>query len=133
MGHKVPQSQYFHGLWHSFFFSTVKDGIILYFFILAITYYNIFLSGEFFLYTKRAVHPHFLSEEKLYRSFCIHILSVRLTSPVIQPMLSMHFCPHCRTVFLLSSPHSVHISSGCCLSYPFHFLRKLQMLQFSFL
>ena len=28
MGHKVPQSQYFHGLWHSFFFSTVKDGII---------------------------------------------------------------------------------------------------------
>ncbi|WP_205151764.1 hypothetical protein, partial [Mediterraneibacter glycyrrhizinilyticus] len=28
-GHKVPQSQYFHGLWHSFFFSTVKDGIIL--------------------------------------------------------------------------------------------------------
>lgn len=29
MGHKVPQSQYFHGLWHSFFFSTVKDGIIV--------------------------------------------------------------------------------------------------------
>ena len=28
MGHKVPQSQYFHGLWHSFFFSTVKDGNI---------------------------------------------------------------------------------------------------------
>ena len=28
MGHKVPQSQYFHGLWHSFFFSTVKDGIL---------------------------------------------------------------------------------------------------------
>ncbi|WP_347039974.1 hypothetical protein, partial [Blautia obeum] len=26
--HKVPQSQYFHGLWHSFFFSTVKDGNI---------------------------------------------------------------------------------------------------------
>ena len=26
MGHKVPQSQYLHGLWHSFFFSTVKDG-----------------------------------------------------------------------------------------------------------
>lgn len=29
MGHKVPQSQYFHGLWHSFFFSTVKDGIYI--------------------------------------------------------------------------------------------------------
>ena len=26
--HEVPQPQYFQGLWHSFFFSTVKDGII---------------------------------------------------------------------------------------------------------
>ena len=26
----MPQPQYFQGLWHSFFFSTVKDGIILY-------------------------------------------------------------------------------------------------------
>ena len=24
----MPQPQYFQGLWHSFFFSTVKDGII---------------------------------------------------------------------------------------------------------
>ena len=26
----MPQSQYFQGLWHSFFFLTVKDGIIPY-------------------------------------------------------------------------------------------------------
>ena len=24
----MPQPQYFQGLWHSFFFSTVKDGIL---------------------------------------------------------------------------------------------------------
>ena len=47
MGHKVPQSQYFHGLWHSFFFSTVKDGI------LAHTYFKVKIRPFFsFISTK---------------------------------------------------------------------------------
>ena len=80
MGHKVPQSQYFHGLWHSFFFSTVKDGIITYYptcFNIYLKSFpvkkgNLFRKGEISLYLLSDVFTYF-PEISLLLSVCFSI------------------------------------------------------------
>ena len=70
MGHKVPQSQYFHGLWHSFFFSTVKDGILQW------MHANVNTSREFYPYLLMMAVPSALLEPHFCK-YCIKGGSLR--------------------------------------------------------